>query len=44
MVNKKEDMQILIQLYCGNHLEPKEMERASSLLAMLQRELLGRLK
>ena len=38
-----EDIQILKQLYYGNHLEPKELKQAESILRRLNIELQTRI-
>lgn len=43
MTNGKEDLQILKQLYYGNHLNENELERALKLLYLLDIELKRRI-
>jgi len=39
-----EDIDIIKQLYYGNHLEPKELERAKDIVHGLNTALKGRLR
>lgn len=38
----KQDIQIIMQLYNGHHLNPKELKRAKELVQNLSRELENR--